>query len=362
MRMLSVWISNVHGEHHVGNLMQLPYDRIEFVFDEGYLENKNAPILSQGYFDAYRNLLPTTRSSRLADPFFANLLPEGPLRGELARKNGVSDDRDFPLLEALGEDLPGAVVLRPAGTASEDLNLATSFRRLLEDGEPPLRLSLAGVQLKYSAIEAARGGLTIPVSGGTHIVKLPSAVYDAVPENEWSMMTFAQHLGFEVPPFRLVATSDITNLPRANMSQKILKRQSFLIERFDRTFEGRVHIEDFAQVFRIRPRDKYRNASYGSIVRVLDQLGIGVEEFVRRLVFNIGIGNADAHLKNWSLIYKDPLAPILAPVYDLVSTIQYIEEDKLALSLAGSKDWSDMSREQFVRFARRAELAPGFAS
>ena len=51
----------------------------------------------------------------------------------------------------------------------------------------------------------------------------------------------------------------------------------------------------------------------------LDQIG----EFVRRLVVNILIGNGDAHLKNWSIIYRDKINPQLAPAYDLVSTIHY---------------------------------------
>lgn len=34
-------------------------------------------------------------------------------------------------------------------------------------------------------------------------------------------------------------------------------------------------------------------------------------------------GNADAHLKNWALIYPDGLHANLAPAYDLVGTIAY---------------------------------------
>ena len=48
------------------------------------------------------------------------------------------------------------------------------------------------------------------------------------------------------------------------------------------------------------------------------------EEFIRRLVFNILIGNADMHLKNWSLIYPDRCRAALAPADDFVSTIAYI--------------------------------------
>ena len=55
-------------------------------------------------------------------------------------------------------------------------------------------------------------------------------------------------------------------------------------------------------------------------------------EFLRRFVFNALIGNADMHLKNWSLIYPDRRAAMLAPAYDFVSTIAYLPDDRLALT------------------------------
>ncbi len=83
------------------------------------------------------------------------------------------------------------------------------------------------------------------------------------------------------------------------------------------------HIEDFAHVFGVYPEAKYRRASYGSFARVLWlEAGEGaVVEYTRRLVFNVLIGNADAHLKNWSLIFSDGRMPRLAPAYDLVGTV-----------------------------------------
>jgi serine/threonine-protein kinase HipA len=82
----------------------------------------------------------------------------------------------------------------------------------------------------------------------------------------------------------------------------------------------------------------------------------GVVEFVRRLVFSVLIGNADMHLKNWSLIYPDKRTAQLAPAYDYVSTIAYLPEDKLALTLAGSKQSTDVTLERFERFAAKAGL------
>ena len=84
------------------------------------------------------------------------------------------------------------------------------------------------------------------------------------------------------------------------------------------------------------PSDKYMRVGH-------ERLGLAIRtlcgdeafaEYVRRLVFCIGIGNEDAHLKNWSLLYPDGVTPVLSPAYDLVSTIQYDDLDRgLALRL-----------------------------
>jgi serine/threonine-protein kinase HipA len=82
----------------------------------------------------------------------------------------------------------------------------------------------------------------------------------------------------------------------------------------------------------------------------------GIVEFIRRLVFNSLIGNADMHLKNWSLIYPDRRSAALAPAYDFVSTIAYLPDDHLALTFVDSKNFSSLASEQFERFAAKAHL------
>ena len=74
------------------------------------------------------------------------------------------------------------------------------------------------------------------------------------------------------------------------------------------------------------------------------------------LVFNALIGNADMHLKNWSLIYPDRRRAALAPAYDFVSTVAYLSDDSLALSLVDSKQFSSITMGQFERFAAKARL------
>ena len=83
---------------------------------------------------------------------------------------------------------------------------------------------------------------------------------------------------------------------------------------------------------------------------------VSIVEFLRRLVFGVLIGNADMHLKNWSLIYPDRRSAALAPAYDFVSTIAYLPDDRLALTFVDSKQFSSITNDQFERFAAKARL------
>lgn len=350
---LEVWL----GETLVGLLTHLGHESVIFTFDQTYVRaGHERPTLGLGFKAADGGLVEQTRPThvRLA-PFFSNLLPEAHLREYLAARGNIHPEREFFLIWLLGADLPGAVVVRP-----EDGALPPSVAEApprARAGEMPLRFSLAGVQLKFSALMDASKGLTLPVAGvgGDWIVKLPSPRFDSVPENEYAMMTLARAVGLDVPDVRLVPTRDIGGVP--DLPEAF--GQSLAIRRFDRPHPGeRIHIEDFAQVFGVYPEDKYKKASYGSIARVLWLEGgeAAVVEYTRRLVFNALIGNADAHLKNWSLAYPDRRAPRLAPAYDLVATVPYIPADRLALSLGDTKEFADIDLDRFRRFAEKAGL------
>ncbi|MEZ5573103.1 MAG: HipA domain-containing protein [Halioglobus sp.] len=150
----------------------------------------------------------------------------------------------------LGDDLPGAITVRPADGEEwpPDAGQALDEDAAREREEKALRFSLAGVQLKFSAVTMATGGLTIPAKGvgGSWIVKLPSEKYVGVPENEYSMMTLARKIGMNVPALELIDVADIGGLPR---DVGAMAGKALAIERFDRLSDGSsVHIEDFAQI------------------------------------------------------------------------------------------------------------------
>jgi serine/threonine-protein kinase HipA len=79
-----------------------------------------------------------------------------------------------------------------------------------------------------------------------------------------------------------------------------------------------------------------------------------LREFARRLAFNILISNGDAHLKNWSLIYRRPGVPSLAPAYDLVATRVYMGADEeLGMKFGGARRFDTVNVRTFERLEQR---------
>jgi len=341
----------------IGSLTLLPGDRTIFAFNDSYVADENRPTLSLSFKDDMGGLLTRIApTQRVIPPFFSNLLPEGPLRKYLAERASVNQQREFFLLWALGQDLPGALSIHPAEGEAMPPEAADA---IAANGSNALRFSLAGVQLKFSAYKnvGKAGGLTIPAEGvgGSWIVKLPSQQFAGVPENEFSMMTIASKMGMDVPEIRLLELGEIGNIPEGIGE---LRGKALAIKRFDRTENGPVHIEDFAQVFGVFPDDKYKKRNYRSIAEVLaiETTDADVAEYFRRLVFSTLIGNADMHLKNWSLIYPDGRTPMLAPAYDLLSTIPYIKDDSAALNYARTRKMVELSIDELRYMAAKARI------
>ena len=357
---VSVLNVHLHGEP-IGTLTRVSGDRTLFAFNETYIADTQRPVLSLGFKDVLGELITEFRptQTRLL-PFFSNLLPEGHLRTYLAQRADLNPAREFFLLWVLGIDLPGAITVTPADGEAwpADSNDGVNERAEDQQHKDALRFSLAGVQLKFSAVNEASGGLTIPAKGvgGSWIVKLPSRQFALVPENEYSMMTLARLIGIDVPTLRLVDLNEINNLPDG---LEDLTGQALVIERFDRLKSGEaVHIEDFAQIFGVYPEEKYKKASMRSIASVIasEARQSDVAEFVRRLTFNMLIGNADMHLKNWSVTYPDRRRAALAPAYDLVSTIAYLPDERFALNVSRTKRFDEFTENELSHLAAKALL------
>src|SRR5690554_741442 len=351
----------LYGEP-IATITNVGNDRTLFAFMDSYIHDESRPVLGLGFKDALGGLLTNFKPTQTQlTPFFSNLLPEETMRHYLAERAGVNPAREFFLLWVLGQDLAGAVTVEPADGEALPPNVHQDIYDETKI-DVPMRFSLAGVQLKFSAVQQANGGLTIPATGqgGSWIVKLPSSRFDAVPENEYSMMELARMLGMDVPETQLLPINQIANIPDGigKFGDAFKNAQAFVIKRFDRAGDQAVHIEDFAQVFGVYTQDKYKKASMRNIAQVIGIEGQDedIAEFTRRLVFNTLIGNADMHLKNWSVIYKDKRTASIAPAYDFVSTIPYIPDDSASLKVSRSKKFSDSTLDELSHLAAKAML------
>jgi serine/threonine-protein kinase HipA len=341
-------------------------DHTRFIFDPAYWEDPNRPILGLRFEEYPKQGL--SAALRLP-PWFSNLLPESrTLRDWIASDRGVSPSREMELLAQLGHDLPGAVRVFPDG---DDLPNWFDSARLLKVQSPPTaidgrgspltKFSLAGVGLKFSLLPRGRG-LTIPASGegGDWIVKLPETEHAHVPRNEFATMSLAARVGIDVPQIKLRHRDELPALPENVWPSR--EDLAYSIRRFDRdSNRNLIHTEDLAQVRGFYPDNdwKYRGAFETIAAHMYRGYDLSsLHEFVRRLVFCVLVGNGDAHLKNWSLIYRDARRPTISPAYDLVATFYYqAGVEDLGLTLNRSRRFADVRIRTFDRIAERIGAA-----
>ena len=148
----------------VGTLVNLPGDYNVFAFDEEYAADPGRPVLSQAFYGAGGQVRTVTpRVHREAPPYFGNLLPEAGsrLREYLAREHEINETRDFPFLDVLGADMPGAVERGRGST------LAFFARR---DADEDQRVAIAG------AMDGPRIGCRRRLDHQTADARLPRAV------------------------------------------------------------------------------------------------------------------------------------------------------------------------------------------
>ena len=265
-------------------------------------------------------------------PFFQHLGAEGWLRGVLARAGGTADQDDFGLLLNYGADCIGAVGIEQSnGTTPRSVSRIDPIEEVATGG----RRSISGVHKKLLAFKdgnrfrpAAR-----PDDPATHIAKF----------NRDDLPTLVQNEDLSLRLAREVLGEDAVTKAHIGTLEGI-ETIALLVERFDRNGLERLRLEDFAQIL-VKPRGqdfggKYQS-SYEEAAKVVLQHSararIDLDRFFRLVVFNFAIGNADAHLKNFSLL-EHPEGLRLSPAYDLLSTVVYNQFDsQTALEIDGKK-------------------------
>jgi serine/threonine-protein kinase HipA len=244
------------------------------------------------------------------------------------------DPKDhFEMLAACGKDLPGNVYALPLDLSRDELAKyitqnaealeMTVTAQPMEDG-----VSLSGVQPKLAVTKAGDRYVGRTKREDTHIIaKLPVVGQPRLPELEELSLRLAGAAGVSVveaylEPLEKLAVEHGYDLGDADAQTRFLA-----VVRYDRTPQGRVHCEDFAQVLAVPPEQKYLGASYLDIALAMmgfPSLGErAVHELLRRLVVNEMLGNPDCHLKNVGVYYPNGATAQLPPAYDIVGYAAY---------------------------------------
>jgi serine/threonine-protein kinase HipA len=351
-----------------GVLRRKDNGNLQFHYDPDYIESKglplsiNLPVRKEAY--PHRDCL----------AFFGNLLPEEDVREQIALTTGISAANDYKLLERLGGDVAGAVTLRPPGKEDgkkteghlEELSpqrldqVLTELpqRPLAADEEGEVRMSLAGAQSKLPVVELPGGAFALPHSSDlptTHIIKPEPTGLPGLVSNEFFCMRLAAEVDLSVADVRRAET--ISGLP------------ILIVTRYDRDLTQepirRLHQEDFCQALGKLHIEKYQQEGGPTVAEAMSLIdaesAVPARDRQRLwfgLLFNILIGNCDAHGKNYSLLY-DSEAPNLSPFYDLVSTAVYPElTTRLAMSIDGALRLEEVDLPTFRQLAEEVGFAP----
>ncbi|MDE1186328.1 MAG: type II toxin-antitoxin system HipA family toxin [Pantoea sp.] len=297
-------------------------------------------------------MLPDNRmsynSSRLFNIFEMNI-PEGYVRYHIAERlrryvGNISEmlflalqqDTGIGALSYVSDiDLP-----RPSPEKLEDLlrwdHKESAFQYLLN--KYLLQTTISGVQPKVMISTESRGTVLYP----NLIAKTGDEEYPRLAENEFICMSLAKACGLPVANFWL---SD--------------NKELFIMERFDIAGDKRQAMEDFC-VLSGRTSDHKYSGSYetgAKIVSLFTRDQSQVELYWRYVLFSCMVGNGDAHLKNFSLVYpaESEASPRLSPLYDVVNTLIYPTNDNdLALKLNKSKQFPD--RASLIKFGRELKI------
>ena len=310
--------------------------------------------------------------------FFEGVLPEEGQRQALERATHVSQSNVHGLLDLLGGDVAGAVRLLPAGEVPvsstppmipaplSDEELDNLLQRLpirpMLVGEGELRLSLAGAQTKLPVCVTDEGTVRLPAPGEptTHIVKPAIPRYPGTTENEAFVMRLAAEMHLPVAKVdarRVFAERGV--------------RTYLLVERYDRERQNgrvvRLHQEDFCQALGLTSAYKYENHLGPGLARCRklifdhsDKPGADARDFVDAVMFNLIVGNGDAHAKNFSFLYTQK-GIRLAPLYDLLSTVFYPELSMgMAMAIDGRFRFAEIDRQALESGAKAIGLTRTF--
>ena len=298
-------------------------------------------------------------------PIFQMNLPEGYVLEQLRNRLAKTVKVDPMLLLALSgssapigrvfvsSDQVNDLILRNSPpSCGENLNEILAW-----DGAEDLFLELVDRYILRAGISGVQPKVLVPEKPQASAQKFTSKTNDLIIKsgrdefpglaiNEYLCMSIARDAGLPVPPFYL------------SQNHKL-----FIMRRFDRDEQlNPLGFEDMTTLMGLSAEQKYTK-SYAAIAKAVrvfcapEHQRSSLDQLFDSVALSCIVGNGDAHLKNFGVLYSDPLKSDtrLAPVYDIVNTTAYLPEDSLALDLSGNKSLF-AARQGILEFARTCEI------
>ena len=353
----------------IGNLVRDEDGALAFAYATTHLQDPNAFPLSLSFplrGDAFED--------NQARPFFDNLLQErdGVLQRVMDRERLARSDV-AGLLFHLGKDCAGAISILPLGAPAVKVpgDYNTDYRRIDENRLNTIISSLhrrqrlpegtedpsplAGVQSKIAVTILPDGSYAEPIPGSgaptTHIVKVPDQEHPQDPKLEYEALLLSRNLGLETSEAVVVNFDGIDALVIARFDRRLNEEHKVV----------RVHQEDFAQALGLPPSLKYerhgqegRRFDVQAINQVLEATADPAGEkqrFIEATLFDLMIGNVDAHAKNFALLYESGRHIRVSPRYDLMPTrLDPNLTDALAYSIGHATKLDEIDKAEFAAF------------
>jgi len=309
-----------------------------------------------------------TYSSSTIKRFLENLIPEGEGLEDIASFARISKNNTFAIMHSIGYDTAGALFFGEDREVNEPI-----FREILDEEltqrieglesrsiaiwDRKVRLSLAGVQAKLPVIiRENKIGLANGTLSSTHIMKFQTKRNMHIVVNELFCMRLAKKIGLKVANVEL---------------RRFGKYPTLLIERFDRVyrkdFVERLHIIDGCQILDLPPTYKYEQ-NFGSLrdvahiregasfkklfesAKLCSIPAIAQLELLNWAMFNLIIGNSDAHGKNFSFFVNNKGIKT-TPFYDILCVMMYDFDHHLAMAYGDEFNPNEVFAYQLREFA-----------
>ncbi len=375
----NVFVELAGKQIQVGKIEGNSSEDARFSYSKDYLAKSDAEAISISL-----ELQDEPFSPERTQVFFDGMLPEGFMRKNIASNMHFDESDYLSILHNLGKECLGAIRIDESEDEPESGYEAISSNEVEElaaEGTTKstemvikTHLSLTGASGKvglYYDESNDRWYLPKGIAPSTHIVKQSHIRLGGIVTNEQLSMLTARKCGIDVPESFII-----------NVGKGIDSEVLFATKRYDRVIDDasryigdlrcphRIHQEDFAQAMGVAAYAKYESAGENYAKRMYEIIRKYAEKpledslkLFKRMVFNFVLGNTDAHIKNFSLLYDSHMRGVsLAPAYDMISTVIYESSTgDMSFNIGGIKDLDSIDKESFKALAYEAGISEKIA-